>query len=176
MGPACSASDILDTDFRFEIELRRGAGAYICGEETALFASIEGKRGEPTNKPPFPVEVGLFGKPTAVNNVETLANVLLFWALSTAQRAMRSIGTEGSTGTKLFCLSGHVARPGVYEVPFGTTLRRAHRTRRWRARGSRHQGHPAGWGSRIVRGHRSARHAADVRRHARHRSLARIRA
>ena len=106
-----------------EIELRRGAGAYICGEETALFESIEGKRGEPRNKPPFPVEVGLFGKPTAVNNVETLVNVLLILGDNGGPDAYRAIGTEGSTGPKLFCVSGHVARPGVYEVEFGTTLR-----------------------------------------------------
>ena len=104
----------------FDIEIRRGAGAYICGEETALFNSIEGFRGEPRNKPPFPTEVGLFGKPTLVNNVETLINVLD--VVLEGGDAFASIGTEHSTGTKLFCLSGHVARPGVYEVPFGTTL------------------------------------------------------
>ena len=104
----------------FDIEIRRGAGAYICGEETALFNSIEGFRGEPRNKPPFPTEVGLFGKPTLVNNVETLINVLD--VVLEGGDAFASIGTEQSTGTKLFCLSGHVARPGVYEVPFGTTL------------------------------------------------------
>ena len=106
-----------------DIELRRGAGAYICGEETALFESIEGKRGEPRNKPPFPVEVGLFGKPTAVNNVETLVNVLLILADNGGPDAFRAIGTEASTGPKLFCVSGQVARPGVYEVEFGATLR-----------------------------------------------------
>jgi NADH-quinone oxidoreductase subunit F len=106
-----------------DIELRRGAGAYICGEETALFESIEGKRGEPRNKPPFPVEVGLFGKPTAVNNVETLVNVLAIVADDGGAAAYKAIGTEGSTGPKLFCVSGNVARPGVYEVEFGVTLR-----------------------------------------------------
>ena len=106
-----------------DIELRRGAGAYICGEETALFESIEGKRGEPRNKPPFPVEVGLFGKPTAVNNVETLVNVLLIVGEDGGADAFKAIGTEGSIGPKLFCVSGHVARPGVYEVEFGVTLR-----------------------------------------------------
>ena len=116
LGPA-----VMGTAFGFDIEVRRGAGAYICGEETALFESIEGKRGEPRNKPPFPVEVGLFGKPTTVNNVETLANVLPIVLRGGA--AFAATGTEGSTGTKLFCLSGHVARPGLYEVPFGTTLR-----------------------------------------------------
>ena len=113
--------DILGSGFAFDIELRRGAGAYICGEETALFESIEGKRGEPRNKPPFPVEVGLFGAPTAINNVETLANVPLI--LELGGEAYATIGTEGSTGPKLFCLSGHVARPGTYEVEFGATLR-----------------------------------------------------
>ena len=105
-----------------DIELRRGAGAYICGEETALFESIEGKRGEPRNKPPFPVEVGLFGKPTAVNNVETLVNVLQIVGEDGGADAYRAIGTEGSTGPKLFCVSGNVAHPGVYEVEFGVTL------------------------------------------------------
>jgi NADH-quinone oxidoreductase subunit F len=112
--------DILGSGFTFDIELRRGAGAYICGEETALFNSIEGRRGEPRNKPPFPVEVGLFGKPTAVNNIETLVNVPAIVADGGA--AFATIGTEGSTGTKLFCLSGAVERPGVYELPFGATL------------------------------------------------------
>jgi NADH-quinone oxidoreductase subunit F len=108
---------------KLDIEIRRGAGAYICGEETALFESIEGKRGEPRNKPPFPVEVGLFGKPTAVNNVETLVNVLLIVGEDGGAEAFKAIGTEGSTGPKLFCVSGHVVRPGVYEVEFGATLR-----------------------------------------------------
>jgi NADH-quinone oxidoreductase subunit F len=112
--------DILGSGFDFDIEVRRGAGAYICGEETALFESIEGKRGEPRNKPPFPVEVGLFGKPTVVNNVETLANVPLI--LEMGSEAYAAIGTEGSTGPRLFCLSGHVERPGLYEVEFGATL------------------------------------------------------
>ncbi|WP_410670304.1 NAD(P)H-dependent oxidoreductase subunit E [Amycolatopsis sp. cmx-4-68] len=107
--------------FSFDIEVRRGAGAYICGEETAIFNSIEGFRGEPRSKPPFPVEKGLFGKPTVVNNVETLVNVPLI--LTEGAAAYRAIGTEGSAGPKLFCLSGNVERPGVYEVPFGTTLR-----------------------------------------------------
>ena len=112
---------ILGSDFAFDIELRRGAGAYICGEETALFESIEGKRGEPRNKPPFPVEIGLFGKPTVVNNVETLVNIPLI--LEIGGEAYAAIGTEGSTGPKLFCLSGNVERPGTYEVEFGATLR-----------------------------------------------------
>jgi NADH-quinone oxidoreductase subunit F len=113
-------ADILGSGVAFDVEVRRGAGAYICGEETALFESIEGKRGEPRNKPPFPVEVGLFGKPTVVNNVETLMNVPLI--LEMGGEAYAAIGTEGSTGPRLFCLSGNVERPGVYEVEFGATL------------------------------------------------------
>jgi NADH-quinone oxidoreductase subunit F len=114
-------NNILGRGVRFDIEIRRGAGAYICGEETALFNSIEGWRGEPRNKPPFPTQVGLFGKPTVVNNVETLINVLLI--VQEGGERYAAIGTHGSAGPKLFCLSGHVARPGVYEVPFGSTLR-----------------------------------------------------
>jgi NADH-quinone oxidoreductase subunit F len=113
--------NVLGRGVRFDVELRRGAGAYICGEETALFNSIEGFRGEPRNKPPFPTQAGLFGTPTVVNNVETLINVLLIVGEGGEQYA--SMGTAGSTGPKLFCLSGHVARPGVYEVTFGATLR-----------------------------------------------------
>jgi NADH-quinone oxidoreductase subunit F len=123
MANAIAASRDAGLLGELDIELRRGAGAYICGEETALFESIEGKRGEPRNKPPFPVEVGLFGKPTAVNNVETLANVLLIVGEDGGADAFQAIGTEGSAGPKLFCVSGNVARPGVYEVDFGTTLR-----------------------------------------------------
>jgi NADH-quinone oxidoreductase subunit F len=113
-------ADILGSGFAFDIELRRGAGAYICGEETALFNSIEGLRGEPRNKPPFPAQSGLFGRPTAVNNVETLAAVLDIVRDGAADYAR--VGTADSPGTKLFCISGCVARPGVYEVPFGTRL------------------------------------------------------
>jgi len=97
-------------DDNFDIRLVRGAGAYICGEETAIFNSIEGHRGEPRNKPPFPFEVGLFGKPTAVNNVETLMNVPSI------------ILGRKSSNRRLFCLSGAVERPGVYEVELGLTL------------------------------------------------------
>ncbi len=112
---------IMGTDFVFDIEIRRGGGAYICGEETALFNSIEGKRGEPRSKPPFPAEVGLFGKPTVANNVETLVNVLDI--VIQGGTAWARTGTPASTGTRLFCVSGHVTQPGLYEVPFGTTLR-----------------------------------------------------
>jgi NADH-quinone oxidoreductase subunit F len=113
-------ADILGSGVAFDIEIRRGAGAYVCGEETALFNSIEGKRGEPRNKPPFPVEVGLFGRPTAVNNIETLVNVPGIVAEGGA--AYAALGTEGSRGPKLFCVSGSVPHPGVYEVEFGASL------------------------------------------------------
>jgi NADH-quinone oxidoreductase subunit F len=113
--------DIFGLGFDFDIEIRRGGGAYICGEETAIFNSIEGYRGEPRNKPPFPVEAGLFGCPTVVNNVETLANVPFI--VMEGGAAFAKIGTEQSTGTKLFCVSGAVEHPGTIEVPFGATLR-----------------------------------------------------
>ena len=112
---------ILGSSIRFDVELRRGAGAYICGEETALFNSIEGYRGEPRNKPPFPTQAGLFHQPTVVNNVETLVNIP--GIILEGGAAFARIGTENSSGTRLFCLSGHIVRPGVYEVPFGATLR-----------------------------------------------------
>lgn len=112
--------DVLGQGFSFDIEIRRGAGAYICGEETALFNSVEGFRGEPRSKPPFPVEKGLFGKPTVANNVETLVNVLP--VLTLGAQAYAAIGTGASTGPKLFCVSGSVDRPGIYELPFGATL------------------------------------------------------
>ncbi len=120
-GDGLLGNTVLGHDTRFDIELRRGAGAYICGEETALFNSIEGFRGEPRNKPPFPTESGLFGKPTVVNNVETLVNVLDI--VLDGGDGFASSGTAQSTGPKLFCVSGVVDRPGLYEAPFGATLR-----------------------------------------------------
>ncbi|MBV9916283.1 MAG: NAD(P)H-dependent oxidoreductase subunit E [Solirubrobacterales bacterium] len=113
-------ADILGSGFDFDLELRKGAGAYICGEETALFNSLEGFRGEPRNKPPFPVDSGLFGRPTVVNNVETLINIPDI--VAEGGLAYAQLGTESSTGTRLFCMSGQIARPGLYEVPFGTRL------------------------------------------------------
>jgi NADH-quinone oxidoreductase subunit F len=113
--------DVMGLGFGFDLELRIGAGAYICGEETALFNSIEGFRGEPRSKPPFPVDVGLFGQPTLVNNVETLLNVLPI--VLYGGPSYSATGTGRSKGTKLFCVSGRVERPGLYEVRFGTTLR-----------------------------------------------------
>jgi len=113
--------NILGSGFSFDIEVRVGAGAYICGEETALFESIEGKRGFPRVKPPFPTTHGVFGKPTVINNVETLCNVPLIIDMGPAE--YRKIGTEKSPGPKLFCISGDVVKTGVYEVPFGVTLR-----------------------------------------------------
>ena len=113
--------DVMGTGSAFHLEIRRGQGAYICGEETALFNSMEGLRGEPRQKPPYPVEAGLFGKPTLLNSVETFANVP--WILINGGAAFAEIGTSDSTGTRLMCLSGDIARPGVYEEAFGTTLR-----------------------------------------------------
>src|SRR5262249_53311330 len=113
--------DVMGDGFAFDIEVRRGAGAYIAGEETALINSIAGKRAEPRNKPPFPAQVGLFGKPTAINNVETLLCVLEILRIGGADFAQ--IGTKDSTGPRLFCLSGCVERPGLYEYEFGVTLR-----------------------------------------------------
>jgi NADH-quinone oxidoreductase subunit F len=113
--------DVMGDGFAFDIEVRRGAGAYIAGEETALINSIEGKRAEPRNKPPFPAQVGLFGQPTAINNVETLLNVPEI--LRSGGPAFAATGTENSTGTRLYCLSGCVEQPGLYEYEFGVTLR-----------------------------------------------------
>jgi NADH-quinone oxidoreductase subunit F len=114
-------ADVTGEGFTFDIEIRRGAGAYIAGEETALINSLEGKRAEPRNKPPFPAQSGLFGKPTAVNNVETLLSVLEI--LRVGGPAFAAVGTPASTGTRLFCLSGCVEVPGLYEYDFGVTLR-----------------------------------------------------
>ena len=113
--------NILGSDFSFDIYTHLGAGAYICGEETALLESLEGKLGQPRNRPPFPAQVGLYSEPTVVNNVETLANVppiVLHGA-----HWYRQFGTEKSPGTKIFSLSGHVTSPGNYELPLGTPLR-----------------------------------------------------
>ena len=118
LGPNIARSGLA-----FDIEMRRGGGAYICGEETALFNSIEGKRGEPRSKPPFPAQSGLFGKPTVVNNVETLVNVLDI--VNEGGAVWARAGTPGSTGTRLFCVSGHITRPGLYEIECGRTLREA---------------------------------------------------
>ena len=112
---------ILGTDFSFDVELKYGAGAFVCGEETALIHSIEGKRGEPTNKPPFPAESGLWNKPTCVNNVETLASVPAI--ILNGASWYNSIGTAGSKGTKVFALAGKINNVGLVEVHMGTTLR-----------------------------------------------------
>ncbi|MFQ6058350.1 MAG: NADH-quinone oxidoreductase subunit NuoF [Anaerolineae bacterium] len=113
--------NILGSDFSLEVHVHLGAGAYICGEETALLNSLEGKLGQPRLRPPFPASKGLYGQPTVVNNVETLANVPPI--IERGPEWYRSIGTEKSPGPKVFCLSGHVARPGNYELPLGTTFR-----------------------------------------------------
>jgi len=113
--------DIFGSGFGFDIEIREGAGAFVCGEETALIASIEGKRGMPRPRPPYPVENGVWGKPTVINNVETLANVPSI--LIRGPRWFRSLGTSSSAGCKTFALAGQVANTGLVEVPMGVTLR-----------------------------------------------------
>ena len=117
----CLGQNILGSDFDFDIELRLGNGAYICGEETALFESVEGHRGEPRVKPPFPADHGLFGKPTLLNNVETLANLPLIFRMG--PEWYRGYGTAGSPGTKLFTVSGNILHKGVYELPMGINLK-----------------------------------------------------
>jgi NADH-quinone oxidoreductase subunit F len=114
-------SNIFGSGFDLDITLHIGAGAYICGEETALLNSLEGRRGEPRIKPPFPAVEGLYGKPTIVNNVETLSN--LPWIVLNGGAAYAAIGPEGSSGTRLFSLSGHVRKPGNYEIVMGMTFR-----------------------------------------------------
>jgi NADH-quinone oxidoreductase subunit F len=113
--------NILDSGFDLDMSVHRGAGAYICGEETALIESLEGKRGEPRKKPPYPANVGLWGKPTLVHNVETLANVPHI--ISRGPEWYSSIGTPKSTGPKIFCISGHVRNRGIFELPLGVPLR-----------------------------------------------------
>ena len=112
--------NILGSDFSFDIEIRIGAGAFVCGEETALMDSVEGKRGEPRQKPPFPVQSGLFGKPTVINNVETFGNIAQI--IFNGADWFSSIGTEKSTGTKVFALAGDIVHKGLIEVPMGVTL------------------------------------------------------
>jgi len=114
-------NNILGSDFSFHIEIRYGAGAFVCGEETALIHSIEGHRGEPTNKPPFPANSGLWGKPTNVNNVETLANIVPI--LENGPEWFKGVGTENNSGTKVFALAGKIKNVGLVEVPMGTTIR-----------------------------------------------------
>ena len=113
--------NIFGTGFKFDIDIRLGAGAFVCGEETALLESIEGKRGQPRLKPPYPAVSGLFGKPTLINNVETLANITKI--ILNGADWYSSIGTENSKGTKVFALGGNVQNVGLVEVPMGTTLR-----------------------------------------------------
>ncbi len=113
--------NILNTGFDFDIEIYTGAGSYVCGEEFALLVTIEGKSGRATYKPPFPTTMGLYDKPTQINNVETFCTIPHIIELG--GRGFSKIGSKSSTGTKLVCLSGNVKRPGLYEVPFGTTIR-----------------------------------------------------
>jgi NADP-reducing hydrogenase subunit HndC len=113
--------DIFETGFSFHLETRLGSGAFVCGEETALMVSIEGKRGEPRPRPPFPANKGLFAKPTLLNNVETYANIT--WIINHGAAAYAAIGTQGSSGTKVFALGGKITNTGLVEIPMGTPLR-----------------------------------------------------
>ena len=113
--------NIFETGFSFHLETRLGSGAFVCGEETALMVSIEGNRGEPRPRPPFPANKGLFGKPTLLNNVETYANIT--WIINNGAAAYAAIGAEGSTGTKVFALGGKIVNTGLVEIPMGTPLR-----------------------------------------------------
>ena len=159
-GYLCGES--VDGPFACRIEVRRGAGAYVCGEETALIESIEGKRGFPRLRPPFPANAGLWGRPTVINNVETLAKVPSI--IMHGARWYSSLGTPESAGTKLFAVSGSVVRPGVYEVPFGVPLRHLIYDL---AGGLAARAADAGRAHRRRGGHiprrRASRHAADVR-------------
>jgi NADH-quinone oxidoreductase subunit F len=114
-------SNILGTDFSLDIVVHSGAGAYICGEETALLDSLEGYRGQPRLKPPFPAVAGLYASPTVINNVETIANIP--YIIERGAAWLRQFGTEKSPGFKVFAVSGHVNRPGIYEAPLGITMR-----------------------------------------------------
>lgn len=120
-GYGILGKNIWGTDFSFDLEVRLGAGAFVCGEETALLESIEGRRGQPRLKPPFPANAGLWGKPTLINNVETYANITKI--ILNGANWYASIGTEKSKGTKVFALGGNVNNTGLVEVPMGTTLR-----------------------------------------------------
>ena len=113
-------SDIFSSGFAFDLEIRVGAGAFVCGEETALLASVEGRRGEPRPKPPYPAQAGLWNKPTVINNVETYANLPSI--ILEGSEWFRSIGNEKSPGTKVFALAGQVVNTGLVEVPMGTPL------------------------------------------------------
>ena len=120
-GYGILGKNIWGTDFSFDLEVRLGAGAFVCGEETALLESIEGRRGQPRLKPPFPANAGLWGNPTLINNVETYANITKI--ILNGANWYASIGTEKSKGTKVFALGGNVNNTGLVEVPMGTTLR-----------------------------------------------------
>ena len=120
-GYGLLGKNILNSGFDFDLEVRLGAGAFVCGEETALMASIEGERGMPRNKPPFPANQGLWKRPTVINNVETLANIPVI--ILKGAEWFASIGTEKSKGTKVFALGGKINNTGLVEIPMGTTLR-----------------------------------------------------
>jgi NADH:ubiquinone oxidoreductase, NADH-binding (51 kD) subunit len=120
-GPGCWAARVLDSSFSFRIDIRIGAGAFVCGEETALLASIMGRRGQPRIRPPYPAEAGLWGCPTLINNVETFGNIPSIFSIG--PQAFNAIGNGKSRGTKVFALCGEVVNNGLIEVPMGISLR-----------------------------------------------------
>ena len=134
--------NILGSSFSFQLHGHHGFGAYICGEETALLESLEGKKGQPRFKPPFPASFGLYGKPTTINNTETFAAVP--WIIRNGGQAYLEIGKPNNGGTKLFSVSGDVERPGNYEIPLGTPFSQAARTGGWRPQGRQAQGRDPG--------------------------------
>jgi NADH-quinone oxidoreductase subunit F len=136
---------LFGTDYSLRIYTHLGAGAYICGEETAMLESLEGKLGQPRLRPPFPPSFGLYGKPTVVNNVETLTNVPVI--VQKGAESYRKIGTERSPGPKIFCLSGCVNHPGNYELPLGTTFRELIYNHGGESRGSQGESDHGGWSS-----------------------------
>ena len=155
-------SQIFESPFDFRIDIRIGAGAFVCGEETALMASIEGRRGTPRPRPPYPAESGLWGCPTLINNVETFANVPPI--IRKGADWFAAIGTEKSKGTKVFALAGKIRNTGLIEVPMGTTLREiVEEHRRRRARWRHHQGGADRRPVRRLHPGRAARHAGRLR-------------
>ena len=155
--------NIFGTDFSFSIHVKEGAGAFVCGEETALIASIEGRRGMPRPRPPFPAQSGLFGKPTTINNVETWANIP--WIIRNGAEAYAQLGTNKSKGTKVFALAGKIKRGGLVEVPMGITLEGNHRGNRGRHRNQPQcQGRPDGRTVRRLRSVPAVRYENRLRR------------
>ena len=160
-------SNIMGSDFSFDISIKQGAGAFVCGEETALIASLEGERGMPRLKPPFPSQRGYWDKPSNINNVETLANVP--WIIANGGASFAAMGTEDSKGTKVFALAGRIKRGGLVEVPMGMTLREIIWARRWNQGRQEVQGGPIGRTFRGLHTRSPAGHPGGLPIHKKHR-------